>query len=182
MHGETEIIVDVLDLLVGDPGTDLHHPGRRGKCRTGHRIGERSKRAAFRSGKIRRRDRRVREKCVGEDRALEIARLLLYAEAVVQLIVETEAAISDVGPTPAIVTKGVAAAQRELTFLRTADGTGVNIEAGKLIHGAIVDNDRNRQIPSIVFLEDPAPDQNASPIELVQDVGGELPTDFGGEM
>src|SRR5882757_1822824 len=131
MHGETEIVVDVLDLLVGDPGADLHHPGRRGKRRAGRNIGERSKRAAFRSGKIRCRHRRVREQCVGEDGALEIARLLLYAEGVAQLIVEIEAAVLDVGPTPLVVTKGVAAAQRELALLRTADGTGVNVEAGK---------------------------------------------------
>src|ERR1700736_3640172 len=127
MHRETEIIVDVLDFLVGDPGADLHHPGRRGKCRAGRDIRERSKSAAFRSGKIRRQDRCVWEKCVGEDRALEIARLLLYAQGVAQLIVKIEAAVLDVGPTPLIVTKGVAAAQCELTLLRTADGTGVNV-------------------------------------------------------
>src|SRR5258708_18066746 len=38
------------------------------------------------------------------------------------------------------------------------------------------------QIPSVVFLENAAPDQNASSIELVQNVGGELSTDLGGEM
>src|SRR6266853_1591570 len=106
MHGETEIIVDVLDFLVGDPGADLHHPGRRRKQRAGRGIGERSKCAAVRGGKRRRRDRRVWEECIGKDGALEIARLLLYAQAVAQLIVETEAAISDVGPAPLIKTKG----------------------------------------------------------------------------
>src|SRR5258708_13702646 len=38
------------------------------------------------------------------------------------------------------------------------------------------------QIPSVVFLENAAPDQNASSIELVQNVGGELSTDLGREM
>src|SRR5580692_1831595 len=110
MHGETEIVVDIPDFLVGDPGADLHHPGRRGKRRARRGIGERSKGAATRDGKRRRRDRRVWEKRVGEDGAFEIARLLLHAESVAQLIVKVEAAISDVGPTPAIETKGVAAA------------------------------------------------------------------------
>src|SRR5580704_6262350 len=58
----------------------------------------------------------------------------------------------------------------------------MNMEAGKRLDGAIVDFDRNRQIPGVVFLQDAAPDQDASAIELVQDVGGQLSTDLGGEM